>query len=183
MQDALGFIPPVGDAYEKLWQAFLERRYETIAALNRAYQSSFTAFDRIPQFDTLPLDGPALHDWYQFQSIVLAMHNTAHRFTVLIPAPSTGSAEDYQHRLELAQRLIELEKPAHTTFEVKLYLAVFRIGAAQLGIDTLVDLGSRTPQLMAPMILGQGYLLESYLASEQTLDVTHRATLKREQQR
>jgi hypothetical protein len=34
---------------------------------------------------------------------------------------------------------------------------------------------------MAPVILGQSSLLESYLASEQTLDATHRAVLKREQ--
>jgi hypothetical protein len=34
---------------------------------------------------------------------------------------------------------------------------------------------------MAPMILGQSYLLESYLASQQTLDATNREVLKHEQ--
>jgi hypothetical protein len=181
VQDILSFVPSTDDADLPAWQAFLERRYEKIENLNRAYQVNYTEFDNVPLPNTLPPDGPALLDWYQFQAIVLTMRNAAHQFTVLLPVPKTANAEDYQHQLELAQRLIELEKPAHTTFEVKFYLAVFRIGVARLGVDTLVDLGSRTPQLMAPMILGQSSLLESYLASEQTLDVTHRAVLKREQ--
>jgi len=178
VQDTLGFIPSVNDSDLRPWHDFLERRYEKIEALNRAYQSNFATFDDVPLPDTLPPDGPALQDWYQFQTIVLAMRNSAHQFTVLLPAPTSGSAADYQQQLELATRIIEMEKPAHTVFEVKFYLAVFRVGVARLGIDTLVDLGSRTPQLMAPMILGQGYLLEGYLASVENM--VDRQTLKRE---
>ncbi len=110
------------------------------------------------------------------------MRDSAHQFTVLLPAPTSGAVEDYQHELDLATRIIETGKPAHTLFEVKFYIATFRIGVTRLGVDTFVDLGSRTPQLMAPMILGQSYLLESYLASEVTLDATHRKIVKHEQQ-
>jgi hypothetical protein len=61
--------------------------------------------------------------------------------------------------------VLELEKPAHTVFELRFYWAAFRLGAARLGSDTLVDLGSRAPQLMRPMVLGQGALAETHLAT------------------
>lgn len=181
-QVALGFIPSTSDADQQLWSDFLQRRYEKIDALNSAYLRIYSDFVCVPLPKALPPDGPAMHDWYQFQSIVLSMRNSAHQFTVLLPAPTSGTAEDYQHELDLATRIIEMGKPSHTVFEVKFYLAAIRIGATRLGIDTFVDLGSRAPQLMTPAILGQSYLLESYLASQQTLDVTHREILKREQQ-
>lgn len=185
-QEMLGFIPSATDNDQQPWQDFLKRRYENIELLNRAYQRNFTTFADVQLPIMLPSDGPALQDWYAFQAIVLAGRRTAHQFTVLLPVPKQRTAQtsqdDFQHRLELAQRIIELEKPAHTVFEVKFYLSVFRIGEARIGIDTLVDLGGRTPQLMAPMVLGQGYLLESYLSTEQLQDMTTRQVLKHERQ-
>jgi hypothetical protein len=93
------------------------------------------------------------------------MHQTAHKFVVLLPfvGGDVANVVARQAQLALAQRVIELEKPAHTMFEVKFYWALFRVGAARLGEDTLVGLGSRAPELLMPMILNQGFLSESYL--------------------
>jgi phage tail-like protein len=183
IQSALGFVPSIGIEANQAWYDFLTRRYEKIDVLNSAYQGNFTDFSSVPLSQALPPDGPTLLDWYQFQSIVLAMQMSAHQFSVLLPVPPSSSLEDdLTSRMDLASRVVEMGKPAHTTFDVKFYLAAFQIGVTRLGIDTFVDQGSRTPTLMEPLILGQSYVLGGYLASQQTLDATHREVLKREQQ-
>ena len=63
-----------------------------------------------------------------------------------------------------SQRIVELEKPAHTVFDIRFYWAMFRVGDARLQLDTVIDQGSRAPQLLPNLILGQGFLGESYLA-------------------
>jgi phage tail-like protein len=150
----------------KLWQDFLARRYPTISALNAAWGKNWSRFSNVALHDRLPVDGAALTDWFQFEGTVLAMNRTAHRFTVMLPAPKrqrTDSPEQ-QRRLALARTVIDLEKPAHTTYDIRFYWAMFRLGEARLGDDTLIDLGSRSPELMGPMVLGQGYLSEAFLA-------------------
>ena len=104
------------------------------------------------------------------------MHQTAHKFVVLLPvaASDVNNVAARQAQLLLAQRLIELEKPAHTMFDVKFYWALFRVGAARLGEDTLVGLGSRAPELLTPMILNRGFLSESYLAPNPPNDTAGR---------
>jgi hypothetical protein len=105
----------------------------------------------------------------------------AHQFTVLLP--STGdTAVDTQHRqeqLRLAKRLVELEKPAHTIFDVKFYWAMFRLGEARLGQDSLLGLGGRDPALMPPSVLGQTYLAESHLAPGHPFNVKDRQVVGR----
>ena len=165
-----------------LWQSFLQHRYQTIIALNSAYGTQWTGFEQVALPESLPPDGPALLDWYQFESVVLPMQRTAHRFRVLLPVPSTlvlNSAE-HQQRLDLARRVLELEKPAHAVFEVKFFWAMFRVGEARLEEDTLIDLGSRAPQLFPAMVLGQGYLAESFLAPTHPRDVYDRQILGRD---
>ena len=178
----LGFVPAITQADPKLWQDFLVRRYQSIGALNSAYGANLTSFAGIELPGQLPQDGPSLLDWYQFESVVLAMHLAAHRFTVLLPVASTETANlaSYQQQLELATRLIELEKPAHTVFDVKFYWAAFRVGEARLGEDTLLDRGSRAPQLMPPVIVGQGYLSQGYLAPGFPQDATDRQIIGQE---
>jgi phage tail-like protein len=182
----LGFTPSAVGVDAAHWQDFLRRRYRRIEALNTAYQlrdqQRLTAFTQAQLPARLPPDGAPVLDWYQFESVVLAMQRTAHRFTVLLPASGSQAAQPglSPQRLELARRIAELEKPVHTVFDLKFYWAMFRIGEVRLGEDTLLDRGSRAPELMPGMVLGQGYLAESFLAPSHPQDVADRYVLGRE---
>jgi hypothetical protein len=88
---------------------------------------------------------------------------------VLLPWPlhvhDSGGAElDARQLRELATRVVELQKPAHTTFAVKFFWSAFRIGDARLGDDTLLAGGSRVPELVSQAVLGRGFLGETRLA-------------------
>jgi phage tail-like protein len=164
------------------WQEFLARRYRNVRALNQDYNTNWPSFEAVSLFDTRPPDGAPLADWYQFEGVEIQMHRTAHRFTVLLPAPVSPALgpEDHQTRLELSRRIIELEKPAHTVFDVKFYWAMFRIGEARLELDTLIDRGSRAPQLLPRMVLDRGSIGESYLGAPVPEDAPDRYILGRD---
>jgi len=176
--EALGFIPSANSQHLRQWQSFLARRYSVTDALRQAYSANWNSFDAVPIPDELPRDGAPLLDWYQFEGVVMTMLRAAHRFTVVLAVPRSEPphSPEYQRRFDLARRLIELEKPAHTVFDVKFFWAMFRIGFARLGEDTLLEQGSRAPQLLSTMTLGKGHLAESYLGY--TLE---EATVRREQ--
>jgi phage tail-like protein len=168
-QQALGFVPSAEQKDRTRWQNFLERRYHSLSAYNTTYgltgAAAASSFSAIPLPDRLPADEPPLLDWFQFESMVLGRLRTAHRFRVLLPAPAIDDATQAEHlrRYELAARVLDLEKPAHTVYDVRFYWAYFRVGYARLGCDTLLDRGGRSPELMRPMILGRGDLAASYL--------------------
>ena len=176
---ALKYAPAGVAIYRAWWQDFLARRYLSVRALNDAYGTRWPSFELVSLPDRLPPDGPRLLDWYQFEGVVLPMRSSAHRFTVLLPLPAAASfdTEEQRRRLELAGRIVRLEKPAHTVFDLKLYWALFRVGEARLGEDTLLDVGSRAPQLLPPMVLGQQYLAQSHLAPRHPQDVADRQTV------
>ncbi|HTD88689.1 MAG TPA: phage tail protein, partial [Candidatus Binatia bacterium] len=159
---------PTAVPTRQVWQDFLARRYRRVGALNDAYGgTNWTGFEVVPLPDELPRDGAALNDWYQFETVVLRMQSTAHRFTVLLPVPASLAfdADEHQRRLDLCRRIVDLEKPAHTVYDARFYWAMFRVGEARLQMDTLLDQGSRAPQLLPGLILGQGFVGESYLAT------------------
>jgi phage tail-like protein len=79
----------------------------------------------------------------------------AHRFTVMLP---TTLDEPTRRRVE---RIIELEKPAHTSFAIKQYWAMFRVGEVRLGLDTVLGQGSRFETFR----LGQTALAEGVLGA------------------
>lgn len=164
----------------KLWQDFLARRYRMAATLNRNYVTRWPNFETVSLPDARPTRNIAAQDWQSFAGVVLAMHSTAHRFSVLLPVlPShRDNTPVLNERRALAERIVNLEKPAHTRFEVKFYWAAFRLGEVRLGTDTLVDRGSRAG-LIQPMILDQGYIAQSYLASMNPPDVANRQVLGR----
>lgn len=175
--DGAGAVP----LERQRWQDFLARRYRRSAALNEQYRTNWPSFAVVPLPETLPADGAPLQDWFHFEGVVLAMHDTAHLFTVLLPtAPGLDHAA-YQRQLDLAQRIVELEKPAQTRFDVKFYWALFRLGEARLGSDTLVDRGSRAPELLPPLVLGAGYAGESYLGPTAVETATDRHVLNRDE--
>ena len=180
-RSTLGFIPssdPINDRGR--WQTFIAGRYDLISAFNAAYGKAYASFTQIDLPTTLPTDGAPLLDWYEFESSVLPMQRNAHRFTVLLPTPSTITADERQRRRDIAQRVVEWEKPAHTTFDMKFFWALFRVGEARLGEDTLIDLGSRAPDLMPPFVLGRDYLSEGYLAPGHPQNVADRTVLDRD---
>jgi phage tail-like protein len=150
----LGFVPVAPDP--AAWGAFLSRRHGGPPA-------------SAPPPASLPADGAPLLDWFQFQSVVIPMKSKAHRFTVLLPWPlhvhdSEGDELDARRLRDLAARVVELQKPAHTTFAVKFFWAAFRIGEARLGDDTLLAAGSRVPELVSQAVVGAGFLGETRLA-------------------
>ena len=122
-------------------------------------------------FDRLPATNQPLADWFLFESVVLAMHQTAHRFTVLIPANIGGqkpdTLEQQKQKLELVRRVIELEKPAHTVFDFRYYWNLFRLEEVRLGFDTLLGLGSRDPMLSPELVVGENFVGESRVGTAQ----------------
>ncbi|HXM33571.1 MAG TPA: phage tail protein, partial [Pyrinomonadaceae bacterium] len=166
----------------RLWQDFLARRYRRIKALNQTYGTNWTSFEIVSLPDELPADEAPLRDWFQFESVAMQMQRTAHRFTVLLPVPLSlaFSPEEHQRRLALSRRIIDLEKPAHTVFDVKFYWAMFRLGEARLQLDTVIDQGSRAPQLLPQLVLGQGFVGESYLAAPAAESASDRYILGRD---
>jgi len=178
----LGFIPGVlPPAAERAWQRFLARRYPNVGALSNAYgligDDRLEAFEDATWPDHVPQDGAPLLDWFHFSSVVLPMRRRAHRFTVLLPAPVGADSPDvdpYELRRR-AQQIVELQKPAHTVFEVRFFWAAFRVGEARLGDDTLIDVGSRAPELLGPLVLGREHLGESYLGGEAASDRIRRS--------
>jgi hypothetical protein len=161
----LGFVPAAGTKDKKGWQDFLKLRYISITNLNAAYKTTHSSFSDLSVPGELPPDGPPLVDWYVFETKVLPMHTYAHRFTVMLPMPKGEMpySEEHIKRLGLAERVVHLEKPAHTTFEIKFYWNMFRIGEVRLGYDTALDLSSRIAGLITPMILGRRPIGESYI--------------------
>lgn len=99
-----------------------------------------------------------------------------HRFTVLVPMSPGMDIESREQRLEQVKRIMEIEKPAHTYCEVEPYWALFRVGEARLGYETLPGEGSR----FTALVLGRHALAESYLSAPHPWDVEDRWLVGRE---
>jgi hypothetical protein len=94
----------------------------------------------------------------------------AHQFSVLVPEALTPEEES------MAGRIAELEKPAHTQFDVRRYWDFFRVGETRLGIDTVLGEESR----FVEMIIGRTYLAEGYLRPSHPMDVAERVVSDRD---
>ena len=76
----------------------------------------------------------------------------------------------------MVERIVRLEKPAHTAFELKRYWDLFRVGEARLGQDTRRGESS----VFSPLAIGAGYLPETYLQPPYPFDVHDRIVTDRE---
>jgi phage tail-like protein len=191
VESEIGFTyAMVRDSDEPLYREFLARRYGQPSAVNDAYaldaSSALTTFadvqDRLWNAhlsDSLPDGGVWLNDWIQFVSIVLPMDRAAHSFTVLVPVGLSDGPDEQLARRSLAERITNIEKPAHTAFDVKLYWGLFRVGEARVGLDTLIGVGSRSVALVLDS--GVSLLGGAYLASVEPWNVTDRVVVGREE--
>jgi len=151
----------------RLWQEFLQGRYRTLNALKAAHAASWLSFAEVSLPDHLPATTAGQEDWRSFEANLLATDATAHRFTILLPVTSVQTdAAALAEQTGLARRIVELEKPAHTVFDIRFFFAMNRIGEARLGLDTTLGQGSRAPELLPPAILGTAYLGESFIGPD-----------------
>lgn len=98
------------------------------------------------------------------------LRNAAHIFSVLLPQdlPDDQAA--------MVEKIIRLEKPAHTDFDMRRFWDYFLVGTARLGMDTSLGEEGR----FLPIILGRDYLSEGYLENAHPMDVTERAVSDRD---
>lgn len=146
------------------WQRLLRGRYRRLKPLNAAHGSNWQSFEEIALFDIDPATDASRADWLSFEQGLMTIDRTAHRFSVLLPVlPSDATdAATLDVRRKLATRIVVLEKPAHTIFDIRFYFAINRIGEARLSFDTAIGDGSRASELLPPAILGKAYLGESF---------------------
>ena len=146
------------------FQEFLERRYARVSALNRAWgRTGELAYDdfaavELPT-DAFPADGTPLDDWFDFVTRWLPLRRDAHSFVVLVPTELEDAPGERERRLARAAEIVRREKPVHTDFETRLYWALFRVGSARVGIDTVLGEGSRyTAVVLGATYLGEGFV-------------------------
>ncbi len=180
LQGALGFTyAAVTSDDVQAYRDFLARQYPHISDLNTAYNLSgsnaLSSFEAVQLPDMFPASGRKLRDWTQFVSVVLPTARNAHRFTVLVPVTASDDPNTQLNKLAVAKHVAELEKPAHTIPDVRLYWGMFRVGEARVGLDTLVGRGSRSVAL----VLGRDYLASGHLAFVEPWNVTDRMTIGR----
>ncbi len=163
------------DAVTQRFRAFLERRYTTANAVPTALSDGAARFEEIQLPRTLPKDN-ALDDWMDFVGTVMPIHRAAHRFRVLVPVDPKADVAAQRQRLDVARRVVETQKPAHTAFEVLPYSAAFRIGTVRTGLDTVLGRGSR----YAPLLVGDGALAESTIGRRHPENVPDRRVVGRD---
>ena len=155
------------DRTRSRWQDFLARRYRRIERLQSAHHTRWKDFSVVPVPDALPTTAYAMRDWLQFERQLLPMHGTAHRFSVLLPVENVSADPfELEAQLGLAKRIVDLEKPAHTVFDVRYYWAFNRIGEARLEFDTQLGAGSRASELIPSVVVGRAYLGASFVGGQ-----------------
>lgn len=172
LADWLGFIrahvgltyPDVGSADDATaYRAFLAERYRRVddygLAWNLQGASKPASFAAVQLPTSLPGDGVPLQDWTQFVSTVLPIRRSAHRFSVLVPIRPEDTDEQRQRKIGRVTQVVAADRPGHTEFSVKPYWALFRVGEARVGYETIVGERSRYYEI----VLGERRLAEGFL--------------------
>jgi phage tail-like protein len=94
----------------------------------------------------------------------------AHQFSVLVPEELTPEEES------MTRRVADLEKPAHTSFDVRRYWDFFRVGEGRLGVDSVLGEESR----FVDIILGRSHLAEGYLRAGHPANAADRLVADRD---
>jgi len=137
--------------------------------LRGAWALEWEDFSAIPLPDHLPAAESAVRDWLIFEGQRLPMEAGAHRFSVLLPRARVDVPPEMEaDLLASARHVIELEKPAHTRFDIRFYWAMNRIGEARLGLDTSIGQGSRAPELVPGAVLGRAYAGAAFVGGPAT---------------
>jgi hypothetical protein len=76
----------------------------------------------------------------------------------------------------MVDKIIRLQKPVHTDYELRHFWDLFLVGQVRLGIDTVLGEEGR----FLPIILGRDYLAEGYLEAAHPMDVAERAISDRD---
>lgn len=159
-RDFIATLPATLRRWLARWQAYVARRHLRPADHRSATGSDWPEFALLPPPTTLPDNPVALADWALFETRVEPMATLAHTFSVLLPSSGPlADATTLAQAVDLATRVVALEKPAHTRFDVKPYWALFRLGQVRLGLDTLLGRGGREPGLAPALVLGVAGLL------------------------
>ncbi len=163
------------------FRAFLQRRYRSLDDLPPAWVQGVDSFEAGTPLEEVDLPhelptGPALRDWMHFVGTALPIRRTAHRFRVLVPVDPNADVAAQRQRLDLARRVLEKEKSAHTAFEVVPYSAAFRVGSVRTGLDTVLGRGAR----YRPLLLGEGALAEDTLGRGHPENVPDRRVVGRD---
>ncbi|MEM7051210.1 MAG: phage tail protein [Acidobacteriota bacterium] len=162
------------------YRRYLRHRHGSVATLNAAWgltgATAFGSFDEALLPAALPIHPVTLEDWIHFVSQRLPIARSAHRFQVLVPVTADSIPSEREKRLAQVRAVVERQRPAHTSCEVSLYWALFRVGSARVGIDSVVGEGSRATALT----LGRGALGESQLSQPHPWNVHDRRVIGRD---
>lgn len=102
-------------------------------------------------------------------SILSDAAERAHRFIVLLPMTVT------EEERRLVEHVIELEKPAHTSYIIKRFWNLFRVNAVRVGYDTILGEGGRFEIFR----LNQTALSEGVLSASFPHNLTNRNVLSK----
>lgn len=187
----LGFTyATVTSTDEPEYENFLTSRYADVSDLNQAYNltgsSALSSFDDIQDdlwngtlVSALPAGGVFLQDWILFVAVVLPTQQNAYQFSVVVPVQLTDDLNTQIQRRNVATRITQQEKPAHTNFDVKLYWAAFCAGQSRVGLETVVGPSSR----FAALVLDETELASGYLGFVAPWNVRGRMVAGRDQLR